>query len=78
MRQHPLMRIGIVLIAAAALFWVGAAITALIEGIVPLMAGAGAILVFIGLALGTNRYKRTLIAAAKAHWRERERVDQPG
>ena len=64
-RHHPLTRLGVLVIAAAALLWIGAELAHRVEGILPATAGAGAVLALVGLYLEAQRRKSALVAGAK-------------
>jgi len=74
----PLTKMDSLWPAVAALVWIGAELTAIMEGIVPILAAVGAIIVLIGLTVDAGHYKRSLLATAKHNWKARQKIDQPG
>ena len=65
MRENSFVRIGLLVIAASALLWIGAELSRRIEWILPYTAGAGAFLMLIGLFAELRRYKSATLAVAK-------------
>lgn len=64
MSTNGLVRAGVLVIIASALIWLGAELTRRIEWILPYTAGAGAVLLVLGLLAEVRRRRAATIAAA--------------
>jgi len=67
MRNNGLFRVGVLIIVASALIWLGAELTRRIEWILPYTAGAGAVLLVLGLFNEARRRKAATLAAASTN-----------
>jgi len=66
MRNNGLFRVGVLIVVASALIWLGAELTRRIEWILPYTAGAGGVIAVLGLFNEARRRKAATLAAAGA------------
>ena len=64
MRNNGLFRVGVLIIVASALIWIGAELTRRIEWILPYTAGAGALFAVLGLFNEARRRRAATLAVA--------------
>ena len=65
MLQNPFFRVGVLIVVASALLWLGAELSRRIEWILPYTAGFGLALVLVGWYVEARRLRDAVIATAR-------------